>query len=153
MEYLQSALSRVSGSCLARRRICRMSGSKERCFRVLGGIASGCSMRETPRTCSRSPCKSLCQPSRFSSFHSTLAAPKRQVQYQATAGRAVLRNASRDSCGFTKGSERIWRAQELLSMMHSHKRNSIVYLPTSITLTKAGASIAMAMPNQSYEYR
>ena len=44
-----------------------------------------------------------------------LAAPKRQVQHQATAGRAVLRNASRDSCGFAKGSERIWRAQELLS--------------------------------------
>ena len=43
-----------------------------------------------------------------------LAAPKRQVQHQATAGRAVLRNARRDSCGFTKGSERIWRAQELL---------------------------------------
>ncbi len=43
-----------------------------------------------------------------------LAAPKRQVQHQATAGRAVLRNARRDSYGFTKGSERIWRAQELL---------------------------------------
>ena len=41
------------------------------------------------------------------------------MQYQATAGRAVLRNASRDSCGFTKGSERIWRAQELLNVVEA----------------------------------
>jgi len=53
-----------------------------------------------------------------------LAAPKRQVQHQATAGRAVLRNASRDSCGFTKGSERIWRAQELLGFFPDFRRFS-----------------------------
>ena len=51
--------SQPYGSCFARRRIRRMSGSKERCLCVLGGIASGYSIRETPGTCSRTPCKSL----------------------------------------------------------------------------------------------